>query len=108
MDINHAFGIGISRDRLMRRTTIDLRKNKEINFMIMIFKYACVCVCIKMSLSVYHSLINRIGGLVWEDACRQTGDHFHHTKLMRCLQHVVVDRHVDSLKGRLHTFFKIV
>ena len=45
-----------------------------------------------------HSLVNGISGFVREDAGGQTGDNFYHIMVMSCLQHVVIDVHVVSLK----------
>lgn len=45
-----------------------------------------------------HSLINGVSGFVWEDAGGQAGHDLFHTELVSCLQHVVVDVDVVSLK----------
>lgn len=45
-----------------------------------------------------HSLINRVSGFVWEDAGGQAGHNFLHAKLVSCLQHIVIDVDVVSLK----------
>lgn len=47
----------------------------------------------------YHGLINRVGGLVREDAGGQAGDHPDHVDFMRRLQHVVIDPQVVSLEN---------
>lgn len=48
----------------------------------------------------HHGLINRVGGLVREDAGGQAGDHPRHVDFMRSLQHVVIDPQVVSLERR--------
>lgn len=45
-----------------------------------------------------HSLINGVRGFVWEDAGGQAGHDLFHAKLVSCLQHIVIDVDVVSLK----------
>lgn len=50
---------------------------------------------------VNHRFIDRVGGFVWEDARRETGDEFTDLKLLAELHHVVVNQHVLPIELNL-------
>lgn len=94
VDINHAFGVRITKVRLMRRTVVDLRRREKHTA-----SANSVCVCVFVSVcNMYHSLIDGIRCFIREDARGQTGHHLHHPDLMSGLQHVVIYVNVVSLK----------
>lgn len=46
----------------------------------------------------YHGLIDGVGGLVRKDAGGQAGNNLDHVDFVRCLQHVIIDVDVVSLR----------
>ena len=41
-------------------------------------------------------LVKRIRDAIWENASRQTRDHFGHSELVRIMEYVVINEHVVS------------
>ncbi len=74
---------------------ITLREGKRSVSNICHLEYVCVCVCV-----LYHGLIYRVGGFIWKNTRRQTGNDLHHPELLSHVQHVVIDVHIIPLKTR--------
>lgn len=60
----------------------------------------------------HHCLIDRVGGLVTEDAGGEARDNLHYTRQAAAVQHIVVDQHVVALgiehhfsTGWFHNYF---